>query len=496
MDNPTGRNPDPTMKARTKIGLKEVYQGLAGTLVCLAILEGMLRIAYFARNSMVDYVPLPYADGDEYGPVPPWLDGLRILERDRALIWKNRPSLRRRYVDVFSPVDTEQDRVSFLRQFFPRLPASLKNNPVWEISLNSDGFRDEDFPKRKSPAAFRIICLGDSWTFGANVGQEEAYPQRLKALLRQEFPKANFEVFNLGVLGYSSYQGLELVRKTAIKMQPDMLTIAYAWNDDSQAGFHDKEMANYKTSSTEKLVASLSESSESYKFMRSLALVLKYKPRSIGERLQAAAGSAQQAEEGTDYDKLEPWIRVPIREYEKNILEMIELARSHGAEVILLDNELFKQGRYRAALERISKAKRAPLLNSSGLVAEARRRIEEDVERKLDLRPAKEAGVSRKDEIEVVFRVYLGNRAVPKAMYIVGNDPKLGNLVPNKIVMYDDGTHGDQRAEDHVWSYSATFPPGTQLFYVYTNSGEEGKWEGLDVPGVRSFKVDANKELK
>jgi hypothetical protein len=57
--------------------------------------------------------------------------------------------------------------------------------------------------------------------------------------------------------------------------------------------------------------------------------------------------------------------------------------------------------------------------------------------------------------------------------------------------MYDDGTHGDQRAGDHVWSYAATFAPGTQLFYVYTNSGAEGQWEGLDVPQIRSFIVTA-----
>ena len=58
--------------------------------------------------------------------------------------------------------------------------------------------------------------------------------------------------------------------------------------------------------------------------------------------------------------------------------------------------------------------------------------------------------------------------------------------------MYD-GTHGDQRAGDDIWSYSATFAPGTRLSYIYTNSGEEGKWEGLDVPHIhiRSFTVEA-----
>src|SRR5947199_9361340 len=117
------------MKARMKIGLREVYQGLAGTLVCFVILEVLLRIAYFARNSMVDYVPLPYAVGGEYGPIPPWVDGLRILEQDETLIWKNRPNLRRKYVDVFSPVHTEQDRTSLLRQFFPRFPEALRRKP-------------------------------------------------------------------------------------------------------------------------------------------------------------------------------------------------------------------------------------------------------------------------------------------------------------------------------------------------------------------------------
>jgi hypothetical protein len=73
-------------------------------------------------------------------------------------------------------------------------------------------------------------------------------------------------------------------------------------------------------------------------------------------------------------------------------------------------------------------------------------------------------------------------------MYIVGNHPKLGKLVPNKVAMYDDGTHGDQTAGDHVWSYSATFAPGTKLSYVYSNSGEEDKWEGLG-DGLQAHRV-------
>lgn len=98
--------------------------------------------------------------------------GLRVLEPDKPLIWKNWPNLRRRYIDVFSPVDREEDRTSLLRQFIPTIPASLRKNPAWEISLNSQGFRDDEFPAKKLPSVFRIVCLGDSWTFGSNVGQD------------------------------------------------------------------------------------------------------------------------------------------------------------------------------------------------------------------------------------------------------------------------------------------------------------------------------------
>jgi hypothetical protein len=51
------------------------------------------------------------------------------------LIWKNRPNIQRRYIDVFSPAHSEQEKTAVLRQFLPRPPGPLKWNPPWEISL-------------------------------------------------------------------------------------------------------------------------------------------------------------------------------------------------------------------------------------------------------------------------------------------------------------------------------------------------------------------------
>jgi len=186
-----------------------------------------------------------------------------------------------------------------------------------------------------------------------------------------------------------------------------------------------------------------------------------------------------------------------LNDYLENYREMIDLATSQHARVILLYNELWADGPYLKALEGISKANGVPLVDSSALIAAAQRGIANELEDKLKLRPEAPRRGSVSDEVEVVFRVYAGDVSMSKAMYIVGADPKLGGLVPNKITMYDDGTHGDQRAGDKVWSYSATFPRGTKLFYVYTNGEKEGNWEGLDVQAIRTFDVvDQNDETK
>ncbi len=193
--------------------------------------------------------------------------------------------------------------------------------------------------------------------------------------------------------------------------------------------------------------------------------------------VETRANSAGGLQEAVDYEKLETWTRVSPGDYEKNIAAVIDLARDHQAGAILLYNELSggagegpvtgqlgMTSPYRMALEKVSMGEGVPVVDSSAIIAEARRKVEEDLERKLDLRPHPAGQPTVTDKVEVIFRVYLGNRPVPEAVYIVGAHPELGGGVPNKIAMYDDGTHGDQKAGDSVWSYSAALSPGERIF--------------------------------
>ena len=485
-----------------KIILKEIVKITAATLVIFVVFESLLRFVYFLRNSMVDYVVLPYNAAQDFGPVPPWVDGFRILEPDETFVWRNRRGVKRSYMDVYSPVQEEKDRTALLRQFLPVLPVSLKGNPVWKVSLNSQGFRGKEFPRGKSSSVFRILCLGDSWTFGANVDQEKSYPQSLEAMLKEKFPRADFEVFNLGVLAYSSHQGLALLRRMVNEMAPDFVLIGFGMNDASVAGYRDKDMSRYQAQSAmKKKAVRVLEKIEVYRLLRYLSQVIRHKPGTIGEYMQKVAASAgTEAEawiggmgnETADYEKLEQYTRVSPSDYEKNIVSMIRLARAHGAGVILLYNELWDTP-YRTVLEKVSRAREVPLVDSNTLIDRARAEIERTFEEKLGLYPHEQSRAGSAGEVKVVFRVYSGDRPVSRAMYISGIHPKLGDGIPNQVAMNDDGTHGDQRAGDHVWSNAATFPSGTRLFYVYTNSGEKGRWTGLDIPEIRRFTVHAEK---
>jgi lysophospholipase L1-like esterase len=484
--------------------LEGLAVGLVATVLVLGVGEAGLRATYAVRNSLVTAIPLPYVIDHDYGPSPPWGERVRLFERDQALIWRNRPGIRRRYVDVFTPVQAEADRIAIFRRFSPTLPASLTSNPVWEIALNSRGFRGPEFEVAKPHSRFRVVCLGDSWTFGTNVAQDDAYPSKLESLLRQAFPAADVEVLNLGVPGYTSFQGLELVRQLGLSLDPDVVLIGFGMNDSSMAGFRDRDLAGmrHEPGAWTTRLTGLAERSEVFRLLRHVALVMRHRPKSIGDLIKETdariADPAARQWTATQYGRTEPWPRVPLRDYEENLAQMVTLARSRGALAVLLFNELWAESPYRTAAARLAHDLGVPFVDSHELVARARRQVETDLERALGLdadRSARDRGptgasAAAGDEVEVVFRVHANGHPVPRAISIVGADAALGSLVPNRTSMRDDGSHGDQRAGDGVWSYAARLAPGTQRAYVYTNSGAEGRWEGLDVPALRTLAVE------
>ncbi|RPJ45260.1 MAG: hypothetical protein EHM19_05605, partial [Candidatus Latescibacterota bacterium] len=95
------------------------------------------------------------------------------------------------------------------------------------------------------------------------------------------------------------------------------------------------------------------------------------------------------------------------------------------------------------------------------------------------------------EAVTILFTCDATGQTVSDAIYIVGNQAELANWTPNKVRMFDDGTNGDEKAGDGVWSVAFAFPAGTRIEYKYTNSGAEGVWSPSEEFPVANRSIDA-----
>lgn len=107
-------------------------------------------------------------------------------------------------------------------------------NSKVQIELNESGFNQRyNYPVEKQSGVFRIITIGDSFTFGSNVNTKDNYPSQLQSLLNQRCLGSvkEFQVLNLGVAGYDFQYTVERYKLRGRKYNPD-LVLWFMLDDD------------------------------------------------------------------------------------------------------------------------------------------------------------------------------------------------------------------------------------------------------------------------
>jgi HEAT repeat protein/lysophospholipase L1-like esterase len=95
--------------------------------------------------------------------------------------------------------------------------------------FNRDGVRDRAHAPEKPDGVRRIVCLGDSVTFGPDGHPEQAYPQILQEKLDAIGP--GYEVFNLSLWGWATTQEHTAYTQIARRYRPDDVVLGVCLND-------------------------------------------------------------------------------------------------------------------------------------------------------------------------------------------------------------------------------------------------------------------------
>jgi lysophospholipase L1-like esterase len=219
-----------------------------------------------------------------------------------------------------------------------RLKPNL-DHAVWDftvLSTNSDHLRSEQSSRSLQPrqsGTIRIVCLGDSVTFGYRVPvvwpdkpteydpDWLPYPMLLEKHLRAANPGRNIEVITMAVPGYTSNQGLAWLRRDVARLQPDLLTVSFGWNDASLSDVPDRDAI--RTNWYAVAVRWLVDHSQAF------AHATRW--------LRAREARKQEAESKTrPQSRPHPVARVSQQEYLDNMLAIVDLASQRRTAVIVI----------------------------------------------------------------------------------------------------------------------------------------------------------------
>lgn len=97
------------------------------------------------------------------------------------------------------------------------------------IDTNSQGLRDVN--RETGNGEYKILALGDSFTFGLGVELNDTYLNRLEDVLNNHKDGKEFSIIKAGVVGYSTFNEKVYLEKKGLNFHPNMVIVQFWWDD-------------------------------------------------------------------------------------------------------------------------------------------------------------------------------------------------------------------------------------------------------------------------
>jgi len=434
-------DPPPRRFSRGVGVLLELTVALALTAIFLTAIE--LAAGWFLRDTTADErfsTALAHARGDivettlmalSMNPVP--------LVADRALLWRNEPGAQR---DV------------------PSNPKAIGRPETWHVAIDRSGYRGPDRTAGvETGPAYRILCVGDSITYGWGTDQDDVFPRRVEAILRERHPGADIEVINTGVPGWSWLQGQRFLEQEGLGLHPDVVVMGHGTND---------QIRDTRTTDLENLGGSTIWSHAIYRARNLLGNTNTFRAleRVRGNPIPGPSRACRKqiAQRGLCQ-------RVSLEEIETAVRDIARLTASNGIDLLLINVDFL----HTRAIEASRDAADRKHLRLIDFVErfDAVRTSREDARRaRFGLAPARvlPSHPNADGNRSLVLRVHVPG--APANVTVEGRAYGLDEL-PFNAPMFDDGTHGDERPHDGVYSTTIEVPARFRATeYKFIRDGE------------------------
>jgi lysophospholipase L1-like esterase len=187
------------------------------------------------------------------------------------------------------------------------------------IRINAVGLRGPDFAMPKPPNVVRVICLGESSTFGFFDRDEFTYPALTAARAHKAAGRdGSFETINAGIPHANSDNMLAMMKGELLEYQPNVFTL--------YAGFNDAVLM-MDENTTQSILRWLHGHIATY-------VVIKRAVAAMGGPLMYSRWSGYLTD--VDEASVDRQIALHVSRYERNVRQMVALARQDRAKFVFI----------------------------------------------------------------------------------------------------------------------------------------------------------------
>lgn len=123
--------------------------------------------------------------------------------------------------------------------FEPRIAYTLKRRQqisAWNDTFESNALGYRTKPGKKPKGVYRILFVGDSWTYGMGVEEEQTFAHQVEELARQHFVRQppdgrRVETWILALPGYNTLAQVSALRFFWSRLEPDAVVLCPTPND-------------------------------------------------------------------------------------------------------------------------------------------------------------------------------------------------------------------------------------------------------------------------